>query len=98
MNLVSGMRINSERRAGASISFVDPLLMSTVEVQRGPSTTFHGSGALGGVVQVLPQDYDGTSLHLGYDTRGNENYQVVGHGTDSWSFGFARRSLSNSMK
>jgi iron complex outermembrane receptor protein len=95
MNLVSGMRINSDRRAGASISFVDPLLMNTVEVQRGPSTTFHGSGALGGVVQVLPQDYDGTSLHLGYDTRGNENYQVVGHGTDTWSFGFARRDAGD---
>ena len=53
MNLVSGIRINSERRAGAPVSFIDPLLLGTVEVQRGPSTTFHGSGALGGVPSMI---------------------------------------------
>jgi len=96
MNLVSGMRINSERRAGASVSFVDPLLLGVVEVQRGPSTTFQGSGALGGVVQVLPRVHDGWSVRTGYDSSGDENYQVVGYGVDGWSVGFARRDAGDS--
>jgi iron complex outermembrane receptor protein len=95
MNRVSGRRINSERRAGASLSFIDPLLLGTVEVQRGPSTTFQGSGALGGVVQVLPRVHDGWSLRTGYDSSGDENYQVVGYGVDGWSVGFARRDAGD---
>jgi len=95
MNLVSGMRINSERRAGASVSFIDPLLLGTVEVQRGPSTTFQGSGALGGVVQVLPRIHDGWSVQTGCDSSGDENYQVVGYGVDGWSVGFARRDAGD---
>ena len=93
--LVSGARINSERRAGASASFVDPLLLQSAEVLRGPSTTLHGSGAMGGVVQVFPRVYDDLSAVVGYDSRGNENYQVVGYGQEHWSLGFARRDAGN---
>jgi outer membrane receptor protein involved in Fe transport len=95
LNLVSGVRINSERRAGASISFVDPLLLDSAEVLRGPATTLHGSGALGGVVQVFPRAEDGWSLRTGYDTRGNENYQVFGYGKENWAVGVARRDAGN---
>ena len=34
---------------------------------------------------------------MGYDTRGNENYQVVGYGRKSWSVGFARRDAGNAV-
>ena len=97
MNLVAGMRINSERRAGASVSFVDPLLLGTVEVLRGPSTTFHGSGALGGVVQVLPRFHEGWSMRTGFNSSGDENYQVVGFGEDGWSVGLARRDAGDAQ-
>ena len=93
--LVSGARINSERRAGASASFLDPLLLQSAEVLRGPSTTLHGSGAMGGVVQVFPRSYDDLSVIAGYDTRGNENYQVLGYGQENWSLGFAHRDAGN---
>lgn len=93
--LVSGARINSERRAGASASFIDPLLLRSAEVLRGPSTTLHGSGAMGGVVQVFPRIYDELSVVTGYDTRGNENYQVLGYGRKNWSLSFARRDAGN---
>ena len=39
LTLVSGMRIVSDRRAGTSGSFVDPQLMGSVDVLRGPSST-----------------------------------------------------------
>lgn len=95
MTLISGMRITSERRAGVATSFVDPRLMGSVEVVRGPSSTFYGSGALGGVVQVFPRRFDGPTVELGYDSHGDENVQMFGWGNDRWSVGFARRDSSN---
>ncbi len=50
LNLFDGMRLTSERRAGVSGSFLDPTLIGTVDVLRGPSSSFYGSGALGGIV------------------------------------------------
>lgn len=91
-SLVSGMRITSERRAGVSTSFIDPALMGAVEVLRGPSTTFYGSGALGGVVQVVPREFSGWSVESGYESEGDHNHQVFGVGGDGWSLGLARRS------
>jgi len=95
MSLVSGVRIHSARRAGASVSFVDPLLMDSVEVLRGPSTTLHGSGALGGVVQIRPRRFRGGWARAGYDSNGDENHQVAGVGAGPWSFGFARRDAGD---
>jgi iron complex outermembrane receptor protein len=51
--------IISERRAGASVSFVDPTLLDSAEVVRGPASTLFGSGALGGAVLLEPARYDG---------------------------------------
>ena len=42
LTLVEGMRIVGERRAGVSASFLDPLLLGSVEVVRGPSSTYWG--------------------------------------------------------
>jgi len=95
MSLVSGMRITSDRRAGVSTSFIDPTLMQSAEVLRGPTTTFYGSGALGGVVEVVPRDYAGWSFGAGYDTVGDENFQTVGGGGENWSVGLARRSAGD---
>lgn len=80
LTLISGMQITSERRAGVSASFVDPLLMGSVDLLRGPSSSYYGSGALGGVVQVFPERYDEIFVQGGYDSAGDETYQMVGWG------------------
>lgn len=96
MTLVDGMRMTSERRAGISTSFVDPLLMGEVDVVRGPASTYYGSGALGGVVQIFPRRFDeGVAVELGYDSHGDENVQMVGWGNGTWSVGAARRHSDN---
>jgi len=64
-HMISGVRITDERRAGPASSFVDPLLMGSVEVLRGPATTFHGSGALGGTIQALPRKFAGWTAQTG---------------------------------
>lgn len=95
LTLVEGMRIVGERRAGVSASFLDPLLLGSVEVVRGPSSTYWGSGALGGVVQLFPRRFDGTSAAVGFSTAGDERFLRVGHGAaeqaEGWSWGLAAR-------
>lgn len=98
--LVDGMRITSERRAGVSTSFIDPLLMGSVEVLRGPASTYYGSGALGGVIQVFPRISDGLWVESGYDSFGDQSVHAVGWGTDQshgdgWSLGLAHRAMDD---
>ncbi len=50
--LIDGARVNSERRAGASATFLDPDLLEGVEVARGPGSVAYGSDAFGGVIAV----------------------------------------------
>lgn len=95
LTLVSGMQITSERRAGVSASFVDPTLMGTVDLLRGPASSYYGSGALGGVVQVFPQEFETLSVRAGYDSSGDEIHQAVGWGREGWSVGVARRRAGN---
>jgi hemoglobin/transferrin/lactoferrin receptor protein len=61
--LADGMRLNSAQPAGAIASFLGLGLAERVEVVKGPASVLYGSGALGGVVNVLtPQA--GFDAHL----------------------------------
>jgi iron complex outermembrane receptor protein len=71
--------------------------MQSAEVVRGPTTTFYGPGALGGVVEVVPREYDGWTVEAGYDTIGDANFQTVGVGGRDWSVGLARRSAGDAQ-
>lgn len=51
--LVDGVRITSERRIGVSASFINLSDIDRIEVNRGPYSVFHGSGALGGIINVI---------------------------------------------
>lgn len=54
--LIDDARIVSERRAGASATFVDPASLGSIEVSRGPGSVAYGSDALGGVIHLRPRD------------------------------------------
>lgn len=88
---VSGAPLHGERRAGVETSFLDPLLLGTVEVVRGPSGTYQGSGALGGVVEVFPRRRDGWSVEAGWTSQGSERSAAVGWGDERWSLAAAWR-------
>ncbi|MDX1644743.1 MAG: TonB-dependent receptor, partial [Thermoanaerobaculia bacterium] len=60
-------------------------------VVRGPSSTYYGSDALGGVVQLFPRVHERLEVAAGYQSQGDENYQAIGWGRDGWSLGLARR-------
>jgi iron complex outermembrane receptor protein len=92
LTLVSGTRILTERRAGATASFIDPLLLGTVNVVRGPYSSYYGSGALGGVLEAVPAVFERTTVEVGWESEGNANYQMAGLDVGGWSIGIARRA------
>jgi iron complex outermembrane receptor protein len=96
MTLVAGTRIVAERRAGATASFIDPLLLGTVNVVRGPYSSYYGSGALGGVLEAVPRAFQATTAELGWESQGDANYQMVGLDLEGWSLGLARRASNAS--
>lgn len=51
--LVDGVRISSERRIGASASFISLNDIDRIEVNRGPYSVFHGSDAVGGLINII---------------------------------------------
>jgi hemoglobin/transferrin/lactoferrin receptor protein len=50
--LIDGARVSSERRVGPSATFMDPALIESVDVSRGPGSVAYGSDAFGGVISV----------------------------------------------
>jgi outer membrane receptor protein involved in Fe transport len=50
--LIDGARVSSERRVGPSATFMDPAVMESVAVSRGPGSVAYGSDAFGGVIAV----------------------------------------------
>lgn len=50
--LIDGARVSAERRAGPSATFLDPTIVESVDVSRGPGSVAYGSDAFGGVISV----------------------------------------------
>ena len=50
--LVDGGRASTERRAGPNASFLDPSVIGSIEIARGPGSVAYGSDAFGGVIAV----------------------------------------------
>ena len=48
--LIDGVRVTSERRVGPSATFLDPFVLDSLEVSRGPGSVAYGSDAFGGVI------------------------------------------------
>jgi outer membrane receptor protein involved in Fe transport len=87
--LVDGVRITSERRIGATASFVNLGDIDRVEINRGPYSVFHGSGAVGGIINIITKSPSPFSplkgdFHLSYNTVRNERAAT---GTLSGSLG-----------
>jgi hemoglobin/transferrin/lactoferrin receptor protein len=48
--LLDGARVSSDRRVGPSATFLDPFVLDSIEVARGPGSVAYGSDAFGGVI------------------------------------------------
>lgn len=63
--LVDGVRITSERRIGASASFINLNDIDRIEVNRGPYSVFHGSGAIGGIINIITKSPSSEAPFMG---------------------------------
>lgn len=64
--MVDGIRMNSAQPQGALASFMDLGLLDRVEVVKGPGSVLYGSGAMGGVVNLLtPEPRFSDSARMG---------------------------------
>lgn len=50
--LIDNGRVTTERRVGPSATFIDPFMLGSIEVSRGPGSVAYGSDALGGVIHI----------------------------------------------
>jgi len=77
---VNGVKINPSTAGGASISNIDPSLISRIEVGSGPFSSIHGSEAIGGIINIstFPEEKDSSlqlSLSGGADNFRKESIQ-----------------------
>ncbi len=91
--LLDGIRITSERRIGASASFINLNNIDHIEVNRGPYSVFYGSGAVGGIINVVtksPEAYAPLrgSFQLSYNTVKNERAGSANLSGSLGQFGF----------
>ena len=85
----------SERRAGTAASFIDPAMLSTVELVRGPASTTYGSGNIAGLIRSTPATRTGVEARLGWGSGGDENIQFLAAGSELASLAFSRRGSDN---
>ena len=94
-SLVDGVPIISDRRAGSSVGFVPPSLIDSVQVSTGGTSTYLGSGAIGGAVNLMFADRLKPTLRIGYDTNQSmQAYQFAGGG-DTTDFMLSHRTANN---
>lgn len=54
--ILDDARLVAERRAGPSATFLDPFILGSIEIARGPGSVAYGSDAIGGIVHMRPRD------------------------------------------
>lgn len=91
---LSDIPVITERRAGSALSFIDPGLLQSADVVKGPASTYYGSGAIGGVVSLLPKHFQGIEAFSSYQIQDNENLQRLAWGDENWSLGVSHQGAN----
>ena len=72
--LYDGEKLNSEQNGICDLSNIIIEDLESIEVLRGGSSSYFGTAAVGGIVNIIPkQVYDGFGINVGY-TVGSNNY------------------------
>jgi len=82
--------IVSDRRAGSSIGFVPPEFITSVSVLPGAASTYLGSGALGGAVNLQLDATENPYLNVGYSS--NQQMKTLSYkdsvGNTDWNIAY----------
>lgn len=88
--LLDGVPIVSDRRAGSSIGFVPPEFITSVSVLPGAASTYLGSGALGGAVNLQLDATENPYLNVGYSS--NQQMKTLSYkdsvGNTDWNIAY----------
>ncbi|WP_206064563.1 TonB-dependent receptor [Neptunomonas sp. XY-337] len=88
--MVDGIRLNSAQPYGAIASLVDLNQVERVEVVKGPASVLYGSGAIGGVINIVTQQADFTE-----QPEAHGNIRVGGSSADNGIRTAAGLAISN---
>ncbi|MBI2382037.1 MAG: TonB-dependent receptor [Gammaproteobacteria bacterium] len=89
--LIEDVPLWSERAAGNAASFIDPLLVGSVDVFRGPASTYLGSGAMGGGASLGLRQFRRDTAEFGYWTGSDERFGLLAGGGEDLSFAASLR-------
>ncbi len=87
--MIDGVPIQSGSVGSAAIQHIDPRLVERIEIHKGPRSTLWGSGAIGGVVNIITRrggegaDW-GASLELGGDDTTRAAARASWNGEGRW--------------
>lgn len=96
---VNGIPIVTDRRAGNSVSFLPTELINSVYIQKGPSSSLYGSGAMGGVISlstVSDEKLIGIKLQPDSGFNGLNNQSIYGqYSNNLFNVGVVHRKAKN---
>ncbi len=89
-SLMDGVPILSDRRAGASVDFIPPSFISSVAVIPGAASTYLGSGAIGGAVNLRIKEPFAHQLQVGWSSNQNsQDFSYSGfHRNTDWKVAY----------
>lgn len=71
--MIDGVPINSGSVGSAALQHIDPRLIERIEIYKGPRSTLWGSGAIGGVINIITRRGDAGTDWGGSLEAGGEN-------------------------
>ncbi|MDP2534577.1 TonB-dependent receptor plug domain-containing protein [Alteromonas stellipolaris] len=91
-SLLDGVPIVSDRRAGASVGFVPPSFIQSVAVIPGAASTYLGSGAIGGAVDLLLPYNIESNLQIGWSSNQQaQDYSYADYaGNTDWNLSYRK--------
>ncbi|HIE56556.1 MAG TPA: hypothetical protein EYP90_15530, partial [Chromatiaceae bacterium] len=84
--MIDGVPINSASVGSAALQHLDPQLIERLEIYKGPRSTLWGSGAMGGVINIITRK-GATGLEWGGSLEAGQEQSLLGsarisHNTD----------------
>jgi len=93
---IDGIPIITDRRAGNSASFLPPEFITSIYLQKGPSSTLYGSGAMGGVLSLATISNSSAKVGMSYQPQDNSKKWYGIFTNDELTLGLLQRKASNS--
>ncbi|WP_105201647.1 TonB-dependent receptor [Pseudoalteromonas sp. T1lg10] len=90
--LVEGIPIYGDRRAGSAAEFIDPALIRQVQVIPGAASTYYGSGAMGGAVDIKLNRVEAQQLDAQWQSNNQAQHLAWQGSKEGISWGLSTRT------